>query len=310
MKDNRNEICGYSEKTLSSVLSILPTAIAREIFNIGKFRRDFPKGLSEIRLRRDSTSTATLSGEVIFLRSKARPGEFERTFDAVAEGSVYAHSAEIAEGYITVEGGVRVGICGDYDPSSRGIRQVRSLVFRLPMSASSFGDELLHEWERGDVRGMLIYSLPGCGKTSALRALAPAISKKMNLRVAVIDERREFFEEAIGCQVDVLSGYGKAKGIEIALRTLAAEVIVVDEIGSAEEAREIMRAGRGGVPVIATAHANDLCELRQREGIRELIDEGYFNRFVKLSKLGGRYFCDIERAESAEGRKPASAVFV
>lgn len=296
MNCTNNTLYKSAEKTLSAVLSILPEVVAREIRLIGESRRDFPSGLSEIRLRRRSASSVTISGESIKLMQSAKDSEFSKTFDEVVGHSLYAHTAEIAEGYVTLEGGVRVGICGDYDANTRGLRKPGSLIFRMPMSKFGFKDELIRAWEEREGGGMLIYSLPGCGKTSALRALAPALSEKFGVRVAVIDERREFFDECCMGQVDILSGYGKAKGIEIAVRSLAPEVIVIDEIGSADEAHAIIRAGRGGIPVIATAHAMDFDELYQREGIKTLIDKGYFSCFVRLSKCGGEYFCKTDSA--------------
>jgi stage III sporulation protein AA len=301
-----NTLYKSAEKTLAAVLSILPETIAREILSIGESRRDFPAGLSEIRLRRCSASSITLSGESIRLIQNVRDSDFFKAFDSVVGHSLYAHTAEIAEGYVTIAGGVRVGICGDYDSYTRGLRRPGSLVLRMPMSKFGFTDKLLSAWEERGPGGMLIYSPPGCGKTSAIRALAPALSERWGLRVAVIDERREFFDECCTGQVDILSGYGKAKGIEIAIRSLAAEVIVVDEIGSADEANAIIKAGRGGIPVIATAHAIDFDELLQRDGIEALISNGYFGCFARLSKSGGEYFCETENAVgTALGTKPA-----
>lgn len=303
MKDTKDRLYKSADETLARILSLLPPAISREILSVGASRRDFPSGLSEIRLRRSSPSSLTVSGECVFLSQIPRETDFLKTFDTATEGSLYAHSYEIAEGYITLEGGVRVGVCGDFNPETGGVKRVSSLIFRLPMSKSQFGDELLAEWERGGVKGMLIYSLPGCGKTSALRALAPALSQRLRLRVAVVDERHEFFDECGTGQVDILSGYGKAKGIEIARRTLSSEVIVVDEIGSADEALAIMRAGNGGVPVVASAHAADFEELCQREGISELISKGYFNCFARLTKNGGEYSCEIKRVGLPDTRE-------
>ena len=298
------------KKTLDEVLSILPEQISQEILDIGKFRRDFPAGLSEIRLRRRSASSITLSGESIRLMRGVKESDFFKTFDAVVGHSLYAHAAEISEGYVTIEGGVRVGVCGDYDSYTGGLRRAGSLIFRMPMSRSEFADKLFCAWEQRGSGGMLIYSPPGCGKTSALRALVPLLSERCGVRIAVVDERREFFDECCVGQLDILSGYGKAKGIEIAIRSLAPEVIVIDEIGSADEAEAIIRAGRGGIPVIATAHAMDFDELLQREGIGRLINNGYFGCFARLSKRGGEYFCETEKLINSDSSEKSIPVKV
>ena len=84
---------------------------------------------------------------------------------------------------------------------------------------------------------------------------------------------KEMFENNL---VDVLRGYPRAKGIEIATRTLSPEVIFCDEIGSAEEAKAILSAQNSGVPLIATAHADSRETLFRRPNIRILYENEIF----------------------------------
>ena len=53
--------------------------------------------------------------------------------------------------------------------------------------------------------------------------------------MSIVDERGEFGGFSPGVNTDVLTGFGKKKGIEIAVRTLSPELIVCDEI--ADDAR-------------------------------------------------------------------------
>ena len=110
----------------------------------------------------------------------------------------------------------------------------------------------------------------------------------------VVDERCEFdlcdYENGT---VDILRGIPKAKGIEIAKRTLSAEIILVDEIGSAEECEALLSVGAGGVPIIATAHSGDFGELCRSETIRPLIDRGYFSSYVKLYRSGKAFLKEV-----------------
>ena len=105
------------------------------------------------------------------------------------------------------------------------------------------------------------------------------------MRVVIVDERREFFWDMYrDALVDILPGYKKAKGIEIAERCMSAEVIIVDEIGSREEAEAIESVGFGGVPIIASAHAGSLEQLLSKKHILSLVRSGYFKIFAGLYK--------------------------
>ena len=275
---------------LLGVLSILPRQLASEIERVCIRRADYPDSLSEIRVRCIGRCSLVISGENVPLFCSVSRSDMDTLFDKVIGSSIYAHTRELSEGFVTLEGGVRVGVCGALSENGTLPADVGGLVFRLPMGRCPFGEELLSLWVESGERGMLIYSLPGAGKTTALRALTEKISTALLKRVVVIDERCEFIlSDYSAATVDILRGYGKAKGIEIAQRTLGAEVIVVDEIGSAEEGEALLRVGRGGVPVIATAHAATLDEVKGKCGIAPLIDEGYFGSFVRLFRDSGRF---------------------
>ena len=137
---------------------------------------------------------------------------------------------------------------------------------------------------------MLLYSPPAGGKTTALLHLAKLISKRDGRHVVIVDERGEFPPgDFADTTVDIIRGYKKPKGIEIALRTLGAQIIVTDEIGSQEEAEGIELCGRGGVPFIASAHASSTDELYSKPAISSLIRRGFFDTLVRLYKDGARF---------------------
>ena len=143
---------------------------------------------------------------------------------------------------------------------------------------------------------MLIYSAPGGGKTSAIRELAGRISREALLRVSVVDERRELAAEDLSdAPIDVLSGYGKAEGIEIAMRTLSPEVMIIDEIADLSEAEALLSVGRGGVPIIATAHAEDISDALRRRAVRLLYDNGYLDLFIRLKREKNKFSFERER---------------
>jgi stage III sporulation protein AA len=154
--------------------------------------------------------------------------------------------------------------------------------------------ELLEELEFSS--GVLVYSPPGVGKTTLLRQVAASFSKGSGgIRVAVVDSRGEleFGLESRYLCVDVMSGYPKAIGIEIALRVMNPRLIVCDEIGNDDEVSAICSAAGGGAALLASAHAADICGLMAKKNIRELHSSGAFGAYVGLSRVKGGYGYDI-----------------
>ncbi|MBQ3055994.1 MAG: hypothetical protein IJC95_00715, partial [Clostridia bacterium] len=105
-----------------------------------------------------------------------------------------------------------------------------------------------------------------------------------------------------GLLLDVLSGYPRGRGIGIATRTMAAEVIICDEVGDLGEAQEIVAAHTGGVPLIATAHAASVRELLSRPGMRLLHEARCFGAYVSVSRGAGSftYSFDVTDWEAAD----------
>ena len=283
---------------LSSIFErVFPRKISFELKRLAKSRGEDFLSFSEIRLRAFGVSSATLSGERILLSSRCDAEELKKCFSLVCEGSPYAYRESIRGGYVTIDGGVRVGICGRVrydDGESTCVSDVGSLVFRIPTSESELSGELISAWT-SVVRGMLIYSPPGVGKTSALRSLVLSIGKGKRENVVVIDEREEFIKERYyGTSVDVMRGYKHAEGAAIALRMLAPDVIAIDELGGREECDTLFESANSGVKIIATAHAASYEEITKKRNLQPLISGGVFDTFFGISKIDGRRISRIE----------------
>ena len=268
------------------ILSYLPPRCAAEIKRLTDSRGGRSSEISEIRLRAIGKSSAVISGERISLLTQIDGNSVAKAFMQMCDGALYARRDTIKEGFLTLDGGVRVGVCGEarYDGGAFvGVSEVTSLVFRIPSPTQSASAELISAWEASE-RGMLVYSPPGVGKTTALRALALEIGRQKDEQVVVIDERREFcavdYEFA---SVDILRGYKKDEGIAIALRTLSPSVIMADEIGRLAEAEAMLESLNSGVKVVATAHAGNLAELKKRKSVLPFIERGVFDVFVGIS---------------------------
>ena len=110
--------------------------------------------------------------------------------------------------------------------------------------------------------------------------------------MAVIDTRGElaYSLDAPRLTVDILTGYPKRQGIEIAVRTLGAQVMICDEIGDSDEAAAIISAHNCGVPLLASAHAGSMDELMKKPGIAALHKSRAFAKYVELRRRQARQF--------------------
>lgn len=280
------------------LMELLPYRISDAIR--GVFAEGGSNACEEIRLRAGRLSTLTVSGgKSVSLGITLSREEIDKTVDRLCGGSLYAHGDTIKNGYITLTGGIRVGICGRAATDNGrliGISEISSVCIRIPHSVKADATvicELLQKFNYS--KGVLIYSPPGEGKTTLLRAAVMRLSTiqkdATGLRVAVVDTRGEL-EFGIGSKnstADLLSGYPKGLGIEIALRTLNANVIVCDEIGNEDEARAITDASNGGAALLASAHASDVSSLMSKRSIRLLHDNGVFGAYVGLKRKDGGY---------------------
>lgn len=281
------------------VLSLLPVRLADEIKRLAYGRRGGLGSIREIAIRLFGACTLTLGREVIRLYARPDREEMDSLCDRLLGGALYAHRDSISEGYISLGDGIRVGVCGSAgyeDGRLVGVSDMQSLLFRIPTGECEFADELYGIFCQGIGQGMLIYSPPGVGKTTALRSLAASVGGgREPLRVLVVDERREFsIEDYRGCRVDILSGYRRPVGIEIATRTMSAELIMIDEL-SAEDGELLPSVVRCGIPIVATAHAGGLDEIMKRPALRPLIDLGVFSVFVGIYRSDGEYRLKVDR---------------
>lgn len=292
-------VCGIP----AGVLRCLPARLAEELCG----RRT--AAVEELRLHGGGRSCLCTAGGVALLETVLDVAETEQILNNLCGGSMYAHAETLREGYVTLSGGVRVGVCGRlqvHEGKVLGLGEVTSLIFRFPRAVAVPADDICRLLLSHPGQGVLIYSPPGVGKTTLLRSLIRALAAPPILRrVAVVDTREELAAcgTATGLCADWLSGYPRAKGIEIATRTLGAQIIVCDEIGGAEEADAICAACNAGVPLVATAHAASVEGLLRRRGLRQLHDHGVFGSYVGLTRAAGQGL--MRRVTSAdEAGKP------
>lgn len=287
------------------LFEILPPALYSELCSLAS--HDVP--IDEVRLRTGREASVTSGGRNIPLSCVLTREQIDVIVDTICDSSLYAHADTINCGYLTLPGGIRVGIVGRAAVSEGrviGVYDISSLCFRLPRRIRRVGApvcRLLHRYE-GE-RGVLVYSPPGHGKTTLLRSVAASLSSGENAwRVLVIDTRGELgysLDDPSLC-LDVLTGYPKALGIEIAARSMNAQLIICDEIGDIAEAEAIIAAQNCGVPLLATTHASGLEGMLLRPGLRLLHDARVFGAYVGIRRHGNErdYTYTVDTYEEAD----------
>ena len=306
--DNENK---HSEdlKNIEYLYSVLPEKLLRELEALEERTggRVSVSGAEEIRLRRGRRASVTVADKNISLATILSGEEIDATVTRICDGSLYAHSETIKNGYLTVSKGIRVGICGRAvceGDSVIGVYDISSLNFRMPKNIFRVGEEIAELLLR-EGQGILIYSPPGVGKTTLLRNVARELSsERIGMRVALIDTRQELTYSLDGGDglVDVLSGYPRALGIEIAVRSMNPQVIICDEIGESREAMAIASSQNSGVPFVASAHGCCVEGILCRKGIRILHDAGVFGYYVGISRKDGKegYEYNITNREAVD----------
>lgn len=284
----------YSEE---HALSFLPERLREAVKRSSALYRG---AVSEIRLREGCPLYITVSGKNISCSAVCSADEIDMTVRALCGNSLYCHSETIKEGYICTAGGIRAGVCGravSENGKVSAVTDISSVAIRIPHRIPGAADELCRLICDSAFRGMIIYSPPGMGKTTALREICARLSSKpYSLRIAVVDTRFEICG-ALGGEMtfDALEGYPRSKGIECAIRTLSPQLILCDEIGSEEDAAAIASSYGAGVPTVVTAHASSIEELCMRGYMRALIDSGAFTYAVGISRRDSKWVMDVSR---------------
>lgn len=254
--------------------------------------------VQEVRLRANQPLTVSLPegeryvcpGGVTTLRQKGMvlctKAQVEGCFLRFCDHSVYAHEWELRQGYLSVPGGIRVGVAGTAvvrQERVASVQAVTALCVRLPRGMRGCAAWLHHRITRpGYPVSTLLVGEPSSGKTTLLRDLAIGLADTHH-RVAVVDERGELagLEGLPGC--DVLVGYPKAEGVWQAVRCLAPEWVLFDELGNEQEAAAVAACAQAGVAVVTTLHGRTTAEMERRRLSRCLLEQQVFENWVFLS---------------------------
>lgn len=303
-------------------------------------------GLQEIRLRTDKPAAVLIEGKEFFVgkggmltklwQDAYLPGrrEIEGLLNHICHYSPYAYEDELRQGYLTVEGGHRVGIAGqvvlENDISIRTIKNISYINIRISHQIKGAADGVLPFLYEGEkIKNVLIISPPGCGKTTLLRDLIRQVSDGNAYGdgrcVGLVDERSEIAgcclgipQNDIGMRTDVLDACPKEKGMMLLLRSMAPRVIAIDELGGLQEVEALRVASYCGVGILATAHGADVRDVMVRilqeknvpgwsepEGYSARNTRAIFDLFVVLDRIDG-----VPTIKKVLGKEEAYASFV
>ncbi|MFC4599204.1 stage III sporulation protein AA [Cohnella hongkongensis] len=314
------------------IMELFPTALRSVLERMPELAKE---SLEEIRIRESRPLEVGYGNRYSFVREDGsltdRSGEAylpgrdpcRALLERITNHSIYAAEEELRRGYMTVSGGHRIGLVGRAVLDGGAVSHLKDIAgfnVRIARARAGFGGQVLPgllDMRARTIRHTLIVSPPQQGKTTLIRDLARCISSGSwhhpaaqgwgSRKVGIVDERSEIAacERGVptfdlGPRCDVLDACPKAEGMMMMLRSMSPEVLVVDEIGRAEDAEAIREAIHAGVRVLATAHAADLADVLARPALGKLAAEGVFGAYVFLSKSGGGVKHRIVLSQEAE----------
>ena len=254
--------------------------------------------LQEIRLRAGYPVILRFGGKEKILHINATERSIRETLDYVSNYSLFAYENELKQGFITIEGGHRVGMAGQVlieNGRVKNLKYISSLNIRVSHEIVGCADKLFpYITYNKQMYHTLIISPPRCGKTTLLRDMIRQISDGNEYvngsTVGVVDERSELAgcyqgipQNHMGMRTDVLDGCPKAEGMLMLVRSMSPQVIAVDEIGAPNEVQAIKYAMYCGCKMIATVHGESLDEIQRKPLLEQMIREQCFERYVVLN---------------------------
>ncbi len=269
--------------------------------------------LQEIRLRVNSPLMLIYSNKEYFISKDHRItsdknnayivslNEVRETMEYISNYSLYAFEDEIRQGFITIQGGHRVGIAGKTIIEAERIKNIKHISFiniRLSHQIKGCGDKVMpYIINDNTIYHTLIISPPRCGKTTLLRdvirQLSNGVSSMPGLNVGVVDERSEIGacymgipQNELGIRTDILDCCPKVEGMMMLIRSMSPSIIAVDEVGSRDDIEAIEYVMNCGCKLIATVHGSSIDDIKNKPILGKMVREKIFERYIILNNKG------------------------
>ena len=230
--------------------------------------------------------------------------DVEETLQCAVRYSLYAYEEELRQGFLTVQGGHRIGVSGRVVLERGEVKTIQPVTFlniRISHEVKGCADKILpylYDNATGRFRHTLILSPPRCGKTTLLRDIVRQVSdgtaRYAGQTVGVVDERSEIAacfqgipQNDVGERTDVLDCCPKAAGMMMLIRAMAPEVVAVDEIGGERDLEAMRYAMNCGCQILATVHGTSMEDVEKKPGLRDFLREDSFERYLVLGNEKG-----------------------
>lgn len=292
-----------------NIYNLLPQKVCHVIST----RLNYDK-LYEIRLRVGKPVTVNYDGKYFYLCSDGLSSSFEHAIFTdkkelsafilrATDHSLYAVNENVQEGFLTLDGGVRVGLAGQIVRDGERVKTIKnfsSVNIRIPHEVDGCSKKVFDLCFNPQLNNTLLLSPPGAGKTTFLRDIVKRIGSSDKIcNILLVDERNEIsascYGEAVlnvGVNTDIIAYCSKEYAFSGGIRGLRPDLIVTDEIYTPQDALAIEYACSVGVRVIASCHAENCMDLYNKNSFKDILKNKLFTRYVELSTRAGMGTCD------------------
>ncbi len=264
--------------------------IAKIEVNACEIRMRISKPLSVI--KKDKIYFVDKNGAIISKNSSGIIIErqvLDEVFEKIFRYSLHSFEREIAQGFITLDGGHRASFCGTAvykNGEISGVKDISSINIRIAREVLDCSDEIFNAVFSSGLKNTLIVGAPMSGKTTILRDLCRKLGNYY--KTAIIDERSEIAavykgspQNDVGVNSDIFNGYDKYFGVLTAVRVMSPQVICIDEAGSENDIKAFQFAANSGVKIVATIHGEKLSDVKNK------LDLNLFEYIIFLENKGG-----------------------